>query len=194
MNSRDPSFRELLGKHSWPAGFANVILQSKEKVAYRFLIVDNSRSMLKNDGHRLTKKADGKIVFEECSRWMEVSESITTLASHAHKACTPVEIRLLNKAQPVMIGREGEGDESLTALRLALSTEPAGLTPVCKQIREVIESVKAMKAELEASNKIALLLIVTDGESTDGDVADMIKPLEGKQLIPIFQFISLVPT
>ena len=136
--------------------------------------------MLKNDGHRLTEKADGKIVLEECSRWAEVSESITILARHAHMACTPVEVRLLNKAQPVMIGREGEGDSSLTALRVALSTEPAGLTPVCKQIREVIASVKAMKAELEASNKIALLIIITDGESTDGDVADMIKPLEGK--------------
>ena len=176
----DPSFRQLMRKHNWPAGFADTILQSKEHVACRFLIVDNSRSMLKNDGHRLIEKADGKVVFEECSRWAEVSESITILARHAHMACTPVEIRLLNKAQPVMIGREGEGEESMTALQLALSTEPAGLTPVCKQIREVIESVKAMKAELEASNKIALLIIITDGESTDGDVADIIKPLEGE--------------
>ena len=141
--------------------------------------------MLKQDGHRLIEKA-GKIVFEECSRWAEVSESITILAHHAHVACTPVEIRLLNKAQPVMIGQEGESEESLAALRLALSTEPAGLTPVCKQIREVIESVKAMKAELEASNKIALLIIITDGESTDGDVADMIKPLEGKHYTQCF--------
>ena len=43
MSMRDPSFRELMEKHHWPAGFANVILQSKEQVAYRYLIVDNSR-------------------------------------------------------------------------------------------------------------------------------------------------------
>ena len=42
-----------------------------------------------------------------------------------------------------------------------------------------------MEAELRASGKIALLIIATDGESTDGNVVDMLKPLEGNVFIPI---------
>ena len=39
-----------------------------------------------------------------------------------------------------------------------------------------------MEAELVASGKIALLLIITDGESTDGNVVEILKPLEGLPL------------
>ena len=41
------SLRDIVVSNKWPAGFANVIVQSKETVAFRFVIVDNSRSMLK---------------------------------------------------------------------------------------------------------------------------------------------------
>ena len=106
------------------------------------------------------------------------------IVAHADAAGTPMEIRLLNKAQPVIVGEKADSGANLDAVRTLLSTEPSGLTPVCKQIREVIERIKSMEAELVASNKIAILLIITDGESTDGNVADMLKPLEGNLLLP----------
>ena len=55
------SLQEVLAQHSWPIGFETCITQSKEIVAMRFVIVDNSRSMLKRDGHRLTKEGKGTI-------------------------------------------------------------------------------------------------------------------------------------
>ena len=37
------SLRDIVVQNKWPAGFANVITQSKDVVAFRFVIVDNSR-------------------------------------------------------------------------------------------------------------------------------------------------------
>ena len=177
------ALEQLVVANKWPAGFAKTILDSKESVAFRFVVVDNSRSMLKRDGHRLVSDRSGSAKFEECSRWEEVTSSMGVIVSHADAAGTPMEIRLLNKAQPVIVGQTANaGGANLEAVRAMLATEPSGLTPVCKQIREVIDRIRSMEAELTASNKIALLIIITDGESTDGNVSDMLKPLEGLPL------------
>ena len=183
----------LLESEKWPTGFGKTILDSKDQVAFRFVIIDNSRSMLKKDGHRLTSDDAGKQEFEECSRWQEIISSMEVMINHAEMADTPTEIRLLNRSQPVIIGQKNESSwwnpiaqlgfgETITAARELLATEPVGLTPVCKQIREVSERLRGMEHELRASGKIALLIIATDGESTDGNVADMLKPLEGLPL------------
>ena len=136
------SLRDTVVQNNWPAGFANVIVQSKETVAFRFVIVDNSRSMLKRDGHRLVVDLSGEQRFAECSRWEEVTASMDVIVAHADAAGTPMEIRLLNKAQPVIVGEKADSGTNLEAVRTLLSTEPSGLTPVCKQIREVIERIK----------------------------------------------------
>lgn len=45
---------------NWPQGFKEAIVDSKLYFAQRFVIVDNSRSMLKCDGHRLLNKGGGE--------------------------------------------------------------------------------------------------------------------------------------
>ena len=55
------SLDAVLQQNSWPIGFANVIVKSKDVVGMRFVIVDNSRSMLKRDGHRLLNDRHGNI-------------------------------------------------------------------------------------------------------------------------------------
>ena len=104
---------------------------------------------------------------------------MSDIISHADMALTPVEICLLNKAQPVIVGQISDGGASLTTARAVLATEPSGLTPVCRQIRAVTERLQSMEYALRASGQGALLLIVTDGESTDGNVEEMLQPLEG---------------
>jgi len=93
---------------------------------------------------------------------------MNVIVGHADMAGTPMEIRLLNKAAPVVVGEAAQSGRNLDAVRTLLATEPSGLTPVCRQIREVIDKLKSMEAQLVATGKIALLIIVTDGESTDG--------------------------
>ena len=117
--------------------------------------------------------------YNERSRWDEVSKSVRTIAGIAHAAKAPTEIRLLNNCDPVLIGCEGSTGEELELILAQLSVEPSGQTPICTQLTEVIKRLKSMEYELISSNKIALLVIMTDGESSDGSIVDILKPLEG---------------
>jgi hypothetical protein len=53
------NLKEFSAKKSWPIGFVKAIADSKEHIAFRFVIVDNSRSMLKQDGLRLVNDKSG---------------------------------------------------------------------------------------------------------------------------------------
>ena len=53
------SLEAVLQANTWPLGFETCIVESKQIVNMRFVIVDNSRSMLKRDGHRLISDRHG---------------------------------------------------------------------------------------------------------------------------------------
>ena len=71
-----------------------------------------------------------------------------------------------------------DGGDQLSSLRTLISTVPFGLTPICMQLDHVINSIIKMKEQLVVSKNVTLLLIMTDVESIDGDVAGILKPLE----------------
>lgn len=117
--------------------------------------------------------------FNDFSRWDEVAESVRVIAGLADAAKAPTEIRFLNNAQPIVIGTaEDKGDE-LERVTTQLAVEPHGQTPICAQLLEVITQVKGMENELRSSQKVALLVIMTDGESSDGSIIETLKALEG---------------
>lgn len=60
---------------------------------------------------------------------------------------------------------------------------PAGQTPLCHHIGEVIECIKAQERELRSTGRKACVVIATDGESTDGNLADAMRPL---QALPVW--------
>lgn len=103
------------------------------------------------------------------------------IASVADAAGAPTEIRFVNDSEPVTVGN-ADTSSDMGAVLNQLSQDPTGLTPICKQIRGVGRRLKEMEVELRASGKIALLIIITDGESTDGNISDVLKPLEGLPL------------
>lgn len=45
--------RDVVSGYKWPAGFADSIMNSKNHIAYRFIILNNSKVMLKRDSHLL---------------------------------------------------------------------------------------------------------------------------------------------
>ena len=158
-------------------------VRSKRTANYRFTIIDNSRSMLKLDGHVLKTDSHGVSTFEQCSRWDEVQGSMREMLRLADAAGCPMEVRLLNKQPaPATVGQARDGGASLAAAEELLKIEPSGLTPICRQIAEVTERLTGMEIALRASGQLAVLLIITDGESTDGNVVEMLTPLEGLPL------------
>ena len=54
---------------------------------------------------------------------------MSVIVSHADMAGTPMEIRLLNKAAPVVVGETAHSGLNLDAVSALLATEPSGLTP-----------------------------------------------------------------
>ena len=111
--------------------------------------------------------------------------------SLADAAEAPTEIRLLNKAEPLVVGLGSKGDKSdLTNAMAQLSIDPTGQTPLCRQLSDVIEQLRDLEPELRATNKIALLLIMTDCESSDGNIIDVLKLLEGLPLQIIIRICS----
>jgi len=61
-------------------------------------------------------------------------------------------------------------------------------TPLCHHIREIIEEIRSIEDSLRRNNQMACVIIATDGESTDGDVAEALKPLEH---LPCFVVVRL---
>ena len=49
---------------------------------------------------------------------------------------------------------------------------------MCRHIREVTAQIQSAEAVLRANNQKACIIIATDGESSDGDIALAMKPLE----------------
>jgi len=90
----------------------------------------------------------------------------------------PTEIRLLNGSDPVMVGLGDDDGESLAFAKEVLSDQPAGQTPLCAQINQVVQAITSIKDELKGNGQRAAVIISTDGLSTDGDVAEAMRPLQ----------------
>jgi hypothetical protein len=85
----------------------------------------------------------------------------------------------LNKQKVVVVGQSNDGGESLARALALLSEAPRADSPICKAVSEVVTKMRAMEEGLRESGKKALLVILTDGASSDGDVVAALKPLEG---------------
>lgn len=94
---------------------------------------------------------------------------------------TPADIHLLNlnKEKTAEVGRGDDSGESLTRALTLLSEAPRSETPICKAVQAVVAKMREMDEELQANGKHALLIILTDGTSTDGDVTAALRELEG---------------
>jgi hypothetical protein len=112
-------------------------------------------------------------------RWDEISESVRIISSLASAAKIQTEIRFLNGADPVTVGLSNDRDEGLATVIAQLLIQPSGQTPICRQLNAVIDQLLSVADELRVLNKIASLIIMTDGESTDGCIIDALKPLVG---------------
>jgi hypothetical protein len=171
--------KAFLDSQGWPKGLQNSFLKSTRKIPIRFFICDNSGSMIANDGH---KQVGGKLV--TCSRWSELSESLkfhVELSTHSN---CPSEFRLLNNAPPILVHKD-DGHSQMTAL---LDESPSGATPLCRHVREVIQQIKSIEHKLRETNQRACIVILTDGDSSDGNLIYEMKPLEK---LPVWVVVRL---
>ena len=210
---------DLCGVSGWGVSFAESMLETSSRVTYRYVLVDDSRSMTKLDGVRIQPARDQQtrniryhhqpwlvvvlwshmimymfthllassilsiVRFEECSRFDEAVSTAGMIATVSDAADTPAEIRLINNKaaqQPRTVGCGKDGGVNLSAVMAQLDIEPSSAkTPICRQLREISEQLRRFDAK---NRKVAMLILLVDGTATDGDVMDMLKPLEGLPL------------
>jgi hypothetical protein len=180
--------KALLTGQKWPLGLQLSLIEGMKKCPKRYFIVDDSGSMGANDGNMCVEQ--GNITKSvQCSRWAELTSSLKFHALLAHTSRNPSEFRLLNGAQPIVIGESDDPDKVLYSSLMAIFNDsPGGGTPLCRHINEVSACIQRDEAQLRASNQKAVVVICTDGLSSDGDIVTAMKPLTR---LPVFVVIRL---
>merc|ERR1712137_251062 len=183
-NSQPPQ-SEYLNTLGMPQGLCERFVESRNTFPLRIWIIDNSGSMAMGDGHRIVSHGAGSCATIGCSRWEELCDTISFHGKLAAHLGAPTEFRLL---------KVGGGDSLAKAeaecaqIKQLTSTSPTGRTPLCEQIRQVIEHIKSIAPQLRAVNQRCVLVIASDGAATDGDIAAAMKPLED---LPVWVVIRL---
>ncbi|KAJ8612848.1 hypothetical protein CTAYLR_002092 [Chrysophaeum taylorii] len=188
---------DIIRRMGLPQGIAEQILKSTESFPVRYWIVDNSGSMSTGDGHRILTGPGGREGMVTCSRWDELGSAIMWHARLAVELGAYTEFRLLNAPgsgpQIVIAGTTvGSYDpasaEELRCIDELIASTPTGRTPLCAQIRAVTAQVQAQKESLLATGKRACIIVASDGQATDGDLAQALAPLRS---LPVWVVVRL---
>ena len=179
----EPATREYLTSHRWPPGLQQTFLNSLHRVPMRFFICDDSGSMSTDDGKKLLPAPSGSTMnfkLVKCTRWNELTLTLQFHAGLAHIANAPTEFRMLNCSAPLLIGDSNSDPDGYRYRQFLslLDQSPNGGTPLCYHIRDVVAKITAMAPALRANGQKACVIIATDGESSDGDIASAMRPLK----------------
>lgn len=113
-----------------------------------------------------------------CSRWAELRNSITFHGDLAFRLQAESEFRLLNGADPILIGHHSSAPDALDTLKARLADGPRGKTPLCRHVRQVVADIRKREQQLRNNHQRAVVVISTDGEASDGLLAEAMAPLQ----------------
>jgi hypothetical protein len=163
-----------------PPPIARMFHESARMYSRRWIIVDNSGSMGIHDGN----KTDARGRSVACTRWDELRQTLLFHGEVAQRLKAPTAFRFLNRPsscggaeQYITVGDPAERS-GLSQLKISLNTSPTGGTPLCKHLRAVAAELRRWQPEMDACGQRGLVIIATDGQSSDGDLAAALKPFE----------------
>lgn len=184
-----PAVRQFLSKNNWPEGLQDTFLRGIVHYPVRYILVDDSTSMGEKDTYRLVGDSTKSVV--ECTRWEDLKDSLQFVADLAEVADAKTVFRFLNKGDTITVGVKEP--KNLVELKSALEGQQLfDGTPLCKHIKEVAYEIKSMKWELEKNKQKAVVVITTDGISSDGDVKEALKLLEGLPVWVVYKLCTEV--
>jgi hypothetical protein len=160
-----------------PVGLQEALAASTMSVASRYWIVDNSGSMSTPDGRVLVQKPSGLMKTVQATRWAELGTSLRWQGQAAAAFGAKIEFRLLNEPENcvgrVLIVGDGSLDtrSQLAQLERMIESSPTGRTPLCTALDEVRYELEAEAPTLRAAGRSAVIVVASDGEASDGDVA-----------------------
>jgi hypothetical protein len=153
--------REFMTQNDWPVGLQSGLIRSCQKFPMRYFIIDDSGSMCTNDGRRVAGTGSNAKVIQ-CTRWAELVSGLKFHAELSERLGCVSEVRLLNGADPCMVGLGDDDGEGLRFAQSAFDDSPGGQTPLCKHICAVVESLTSIADELRKMNKKVCLFRCSD--------------------------------
>ncbi len=174
-----------LHTHQWPRDMSQYFVESLHDFAMRYFICDDSGSMYINDGEQIKRYPEPNNI--RCSRWSELTTSMTFHAQLAYYCNIPAEFRLMNRASPIRF-EKGQDMTALNAFLKECEKAPNGATPLCRHIFEITQEIRSMEAKLLREQQLVHVTIATDGEASDGDIYEALRPLT---MLPVKILIRL---
>lgn len=162
---------------NWTPGLVNEITKSFVKNPIRYIVCDDSSSMIKSDGNMIVQQGTNRLI-QPCTRYNEMCKSLRFIGGLVHVAQAPTEFIFLNQLHPIVIGTGDNSIRSLNALYEKCSMSPSGGTPLCIHLKNIKKKIESMKHNLMSGNQVATLVIATDGISSDGNIVPILKQIQ----------------
>jgi hypothetical protein len=173
--------KDFLTEHDWPSGLQEKMLHVIDAIPYRFMILDDSGSMSICDGNSLKMSTDKtRAIMSKSTRWAEMCSAVQCHVDFAEAARAPTEFRFLNAGLPIEVGLVQDDGTNARKLTTLLEGSPGGGTPLCRHVREVAARIDEMTPRLREEGKKVAVIIVTDGQSSDGNMGTALRLLQHK--------------
>ena len=107
----------------------------------------------------------------------------------AHAGQIPATFHLLNAAAPLRIGFNPDRSALDIFLRIC-DGSPNGGTPLCHHLRQIAAEITQYADALRQAGQVACVVIATDGEASDGDVAEALRPLKALPVLVVLRLCT----
>lgn len=114
---------------------------------------------------------------EQVTRWEEIAQTLLFHVSLSRKLAAPSLFCLLNESDHFIVGSGNDGDDGDEEVESFLAIEPSGDTPLCQRIREIAAVINRFSPQLRAAGQFVSVIILTDGEASDGSVLEALNLL-----------------
>ena len=209
----------LENQHDFSIGLARQLGVSKICFPLRFWVVDNSGSMRRKDGHQVlhssSSSSSSVVAIQNCSRWLELQQSMAWHAEIAGLLHAPTVFRMLNDPGIIVGPQEfsiaydphsngslnnySKTDQQVQHAKIILrKSQPDGATPLTEHAWEVYHQIRELEASLRDRGQKVAIVFATDGlpsgpngKSSDETLAAFVEALEALQSLPVWITIRL---
>jgi hypothetical protein len=198
----EDQLRDLQELFGFPKGLAAELGETRALFPARFWILDNSGSMLHNDGSVLTPQHQSVT----CTRWRELQETVQYHAELAALLQATTHFRLLNdpgvRVGPqefsIAAGGQSTSAEVADVQDILYKTKPFGSTPLTGHLVEIAAQISEMAPMMWQKGLRAVVIVATDGlpTSPDGETSaeitrEFIAAIQRLQTLPVWLVIRL---
>ena len=192
---------EDLSSMGFPPGLALELGQVRSVYPVRFWVIDNSGSMMNNDGNMTRNNMP-----VQCTRWAELEQTVGYHANLSGLLQATTIFRFLNDPgvrcgpQEFSVAQHGNNmQQEVDFVRQVMrKCQPQGSTPLTAHLIAIAERISVEELEMRRKGLQAVVVLATDGlpTSPDGETSEevndeFVRSLQYLQSLPVWVVIRL---